>query len=264
MNADDLERSWDAAAMAAVAVAGEDGAPATEPVVPLVNGAVGLLLTFDRSPLAQQMATTGRAILATWDSRMALRGWTPLAADVRVEVMADVEGRWIDAGWLDPLLRAHPPSRTRLDTPLQRREHWWYVPRWLVTVTAVERVWALARREGPSSGLLAWHDGDGAVRSAVVEVGDWDTDPLLLAQLGGGTLDVRAPASVLARDVRTPDLDHDVALTVRGRLAGDRLHVDRRAGRAELGRPPSLRQRLAAARSLERDCRRALTAHGLR
>jgi hypothetical protein len=262
MNADDLERSWDAAALAAVAVVGEDGVPAPEPVVPLVNGAVGFALTFDRAPLARLLATTGSATLATWDSRLALRGWAPLAADVRVAVVADLEGRWIDDGWLDPLLRAHPPSRTRLDTPLQRREHWWYVPRWLVRVSSVERVWPLARRAGPSSGLLAWRHDDGAAGSTVVEVGDWDTDPLRLTPLGGGTLDMRVRASVLARDVRTPDLDHDVALTVRGRLDGDRLHVDSRAGRAELGRAPSLRQRLAAARSLERDCRRGLAAHG--
>jgi hypothetical protein len=207
------------------------------------------------------LVAAGRATLATWDPRLALKGWQPLAADVRVDIVEDRDAHWVDEGWLDPLLRTDPRSRVRLDTPLLRREHWWYLPRWVVTVTAIERVWPLARREGPQSGLLAWSHA-GTVAAEVVTVDDWDDDPLAVHLLGAaGGLDRAAGAAALqACDVRTPDLDHTVALSVRGRLDASLLHVLAREGQAELGRPPSLLRRLAEARALERACRRAIDA----
>lgn len=260
-----LHRSWGAAALAAVAVTDVEGGILLEPVVPLVNGGLGLVLSYDRTEFAQLLAAVGRATLTTWDSRLALRGWQPVAADVRLDVTADPDGRWVAEGWLDPLLQASPPERARLDTPLLRREHWWYVPRWLVTVTSVERSWPLARRMGPLTGLLAWDGGAGAVDAEVVEAEGWGDDPLRLRPLHRDDLDPphAAPAALLAQDVRTPDLDHIARLHVSGHLEGAHLHVGARRGQAELGAPPSLWRRLQEARALERACRRALAGvHG--
>lgn len=259
MSPADLGRAWDAAALGAVAVADDEGVLAAA-VTPVVNQGVGMLLPFDRTPLALALAAAGRATLATWDSRLALRGWTPLAADVRIDVVEDRDGRWVGDGWLDPLLRTHPPSRSRLDTPLLRREHWWYVPRWVVTVTAVEAVWPIARREGPGSALLASDDG-GAVAAAVVEVEEWDADPIRLRADGG--LPAGRGAALLAHDVRVPDLDQEAVLQVRGQLDGSGLHVAERSGSPILGPVPSLRRRFGQARALERSCREAIAAREL-
>jgi hypothetical protein len=258
-------QAWDAAALAAVAVAGTGGRAGEvllEPVVPVAaGGAVGLLLPFDRTALAEALAAAGHATLVTWDARLALRGWTALAAAVAVDVAADLDGAWVDEGWLQPLLRTHPPSRALLDTPLLRREHWWAVPRWRVTATRVLETWALPRRTGPDQALLAW---DGAAPSpsvAAVAAPAWTAEVVELAWLGGRALPESTGAvAALLHDVRVPDLDHECALHLGGRLDGGSLHVRSRTGSAALAAPPSLWRRLRDARARERSCRRAIEA----
>jgi hypothetical protein len=253
--------SWRRGALAALAVRDPVGGVTAEVVVPLADGEQPVVaLPFARTPLARATLTTGHAVLACWDSRLAEVGWRPLAASVRVEVAEDRDGRWLADGLLQQELRVHPPSRALLDTPLLRREHWWYVPRWILRVTDITSVWPLTRRAGLTSGLLVW-EGDGRrdLGAAVVEVPRWEGEQIPLAALpGGDPVEARGSAALLASDVRTPDLDHTAELRLRGRVEGSVLAVEQRTGAPALGPPPTLWARLTAARRLERACRSAI------
>ncbi|CAN5208082.1 hypothetical protein BH23ACT9_BH23ACT9_33040 [soil metagenome] len=257
MNEPALRDSWRLAALAAVATQAPDGGVIAEVVTPLAAGTDPVVaLSYDRSDLAQALRHSGQALLVCWDSRMAESGWRPVAATAVVEVIEDRDGDWVASGLLQQELMAHPPSRALLDTPLLRRENWWYVPRWIVRATEIDRTWGLGRREGADSGLLMWDDVDG-LRADVVTVDDWDTEEVAVRSTVGTDLaHALGPAALLATDVRTPDLDHTAELRLRGQLRGSAVHVTDREGAPVLGEPPGLWRRLQRVRRLERDCRR--------
>ncbi len=256
--------SWRLAALGAVATSAADGGIALEVVTPLnLDGDPAMALSFDRTPLARALRDSGRATLVCWDSRLAEVGWQPAAAEVTVDVIEDRDGDWVASGLLQQQLRTHPPSRGLLDTPLLRREHWWAMPRHIVRVTSITDVRPLRRRDGPTTGVLAWTPREGgglhSPRVAVVTVDDWEGQQVVVRSDDGDDLPTAAnTAALLASDVRTPDLDHTAELHLLGRLRDGVLEVEQRSGEPTLGPPPSLRRRMQAARRLERACCDAL------
>lgn len=262
MRASDLIESCELAAVAEVAYQRADGTVAAEPVVPLVlEGAPALALPFARASLARRLAETRDVALAVSDSRLAYRGWVPLGATGRVDVDVDVEGvRFQSSGLMGQELVKHPPSRLLMDTPILRREHWWYLPRWIVRWADVDRVRPVGRRNAPDHAVLAYAEA-GSIDVDTVTVAGWDAAEVPLTSLAGRRLgDLDAPAALLRHDFSVPDLDRWVWLTVGGRLARGRLRVDRREGDARVPPPRRLLGRLKALRDLERACRREIGA----
>lgn len=260
MSDDVLARACDRAAVAEVAYTDGHGHLRVTAVTPLVlEGAPVLALPYGRRALARDMGRSGGVALALSDSRLAYRGWEPLVASGPARVEEDSEGERFLAGLLDQELRKHPPSRALLDTPVLRREHWWYLPRWIVRL-APTHVRALARRDGPGDAVLAFMAG-GSVDVDTVAVEDWAADPVAVRSLAGHDVSgVRAPAVAFTHDFSIPDLERWVEHAVAGDLHHGRLHVSARTGTRALPKPLSLRGRLARLRDLERACRRELRA----
>lgn len=254
---------FDSCQLAAVGEVGyrrPDGTVGAEPVVPLVlDGVPALALTFARAPLARQLAESGEAALTLSDSRLAYRGWVPLGATGRVHVDVDPEGVGFQtSGLMGQELVKHPPSRLLIDTPVLRREHWWFLPRWIIRWVDVDRVLPVGRRSGPDEAVLAYAGG-GSIDVDTVAVDDWDAADIRVTSLAGRRLDeLTAPATLLVHDFSVPDLDRWSSLTVGGRLAGGRLRVKTRVGDARVSPPRRLLDRLRTLRDLERACRREL------
>lgn len=256
----DLADACDLAAVAEVAYRRTDGSVAVEPVVPLVlGGAPALALPFARTALARRLADAREAALALSDSRLAYRGWVPLGATGNVEVEEDPEGvRFHESGMMGQELRKHPPSRLLIDTPVLRREHWWYMPRWVVRWASVDRVRPVGRRRGRDEAVLAYAAA-GSVDVDTVAVDDWEAGEIAVTSLAGRRLDeLSAPAALHRHDFSLPDLDRWVSLTVGGRLGRGRLRVDVREGDATVPPPRRLLARMRALRDLERACRREI------
>jgi len=255
---EELVHACDRAAVAELAYTGHDGGVRVTAVTPLVfDGTPALALPYSERALVRALGASGDVALALSDSRLAYRGWQPLGMSGPVRVEEDAEGNRFQAHLLDQELRKHPPSRALLDTPVLRREHWWYVPRWIVRLTPA-RVRPLGRRTGPDEGVLAFAAG-GSVDVDTVAVEDWAADPVAVRSLAGHDVErVRAPAAVFTADFSVPDLERRVEYAVQGELRDGYLRPATRSGMRTLPRPLTLRGRLRRLRELERACRREL------
>lgn len=238
----------------------DDGRPDAVAIVPLVlDDDVVAALPFCEARVARQLAQVSTATLVCSDSRMALKGWSPCATRVAVDVTADLTGAWTWTGALDQEVRKHPPSRLLVDTAIQRREHWWYVPRWVVRLRPTGAAWPVARR-GPDDGVLFVADvGVPAARSVAVR--DWSAERVRTIPLDTATADLGGgPALLLAHDFSTPDQERTSRLVLRGDLDGHVLTVSEREGSLTLP-DTRLLWRLRTHYRLERACRAALAAY---
>jgi hypothetical protein len=250
------------AARAELAWRDADGALHATALVPLViDGVVSAALPFADTPLARRLGAATDAVLVCSDVRMARRGWQPLAVPVRVTVAADRTGEWTWTGALDQEVRKYPPSQLLIDTAIQRREHWWYVPRWLVRLEQSGPAAPIARRAAPDDGLLVADDGAGALRVWPVAVDGWEADRVVVTPLQEPDAPPRRGWALLfTHDFAVPDQERATAFAVTGTLAGRDLRVTARAGRRTLP-PPRLVGRLRDHVRFGRACRRELAAY---
>ena len=225
--------------------------PACAVLTPLrIGDRACFALTYDLSDLATQVGKSGELVVAFSDSRLAYKGWKPLAARVRCDVFADPEGALFQSKLLEQELRKHPPSRMLIDTPLMRREHWWYVPRWIVRVVEVLEVHPIKRRRTPSDALLMY-PGNGGITATTITVPDWSADAI---RLEPDEVLPNGPALVMKHDFSIPDLEDRSTYVVAGRLNNNVFQAERREGTVELGPRRKLIERLQAQRQLKRSC----------
>lgn len=250
------------AARAELAWRGADDVLDAIAILPLtIAGDVVAALPFASAGVARRLAGATAATLVFSDSRMALKGWSPCAVPVSVDVTADRAGDWTWTGALDQEVRKHPPSRLLIDTAIQRREHWWYVPRWVVRLRMTAEAGPVARRQGAADGVLFVDDGRWpSARSVAVE--EWGADVVRFTPLdaSAGPAPAAGPALLFGHNFSIPDQERASRVAVHGALDGPQLVVSRRAG--DLALPaPRLLDRLRAHYRLERACRRALAAY---
>jgi hypothetical protein len=236
---------------------------------PVIEATVGTPLLLDRGPAfaftyaesdrAHRIAASGRVVVVYSDARVSGSGWRPLAVVGRPLLTPDPDGAFFGDRLLEQELRKHPPSRALADSAMLRREHWWYLPRLIITVEvdAVEPV--RERAGGPSSALLARLDDDQLEVGSLI---DGEMDRLLTEDVDGGDEDVDGgaegvPATVFGHDF-TPDLEQRLTWSVRGRLVDDRLRITERVDRPRAATGLTLWQRLVRHRDLGRACRRNL------
>lgn len=238
-----------------------DGRLHATAIIPLViDDAVVAALPFARTTTARRLDRATAVTLVFSDSRMAWKGWSPCAVAVSVDVTADRTGEWTWTGALDQEVRKYPPSRLLIDTAIQRREHWWYVPRWVVRLEPTGPPRQVARRAGPDDGVLFTTGADGMTVD-IVAVDDWDADRvrvLPLARDGGDLRD--GPAVLFTHDFSIPDQERSTELVVSGVVDGSVLAAADRTGDQHLA-PPRLLDRLGRHYRLERACRRALAIY---
>jgi hypothetical protein len=257
-----LKTTAEMAAVAAFAYTGHDGTPRLIPVTPLLfDGVPAFTLTYARSGLAGEISASRRAALVFADSRLAYVGWTPLAVEARVEVLPDPEGEVFCEELLHQELRKFPPARQFADSPILQREHWWYLPRWIVRAVEAGDPHPVARRAGSDHGVLAYETGD-ILAAETVRVEDWDAGRIPVRSLAASdSLPEGSPAALLYHDFATPDMDPRTTFLAIGRLENGRLSVTDRGGSRELGKRSGLLARWRAQRDLERRCKAGIKEH---
>jgi len=250
------------AARAELAWRGADDVLDAIAILPLtIAGDVVAALPFAYAGVARRLAGATAATLVFSDSRMALKGWSPCAVPVSVDVTADRTGEWTWTGALDEEVRKHPPSRLLIDTAIQRREHWWYVPRWVVRLRVTAGARSIARRQGAADGVLFVDQGPRPAAHTVA-VEDWAADVVWLTPLdaSAGPPPSAGSALLFGHDFSIPDQERASRVALRGMLDGRQLTVSRREGDLKLP-APRLLDRLRAHYRLERACRRTLSAY---
>lgn len=257
-------RIWRQAGSGELAWLDADGVPSAATVVPLVErsdtGAAVpcVALTYDRAALATPPANATAVAFAVTDSRWLPGGTGALAAVGRVVVSADLSGEHFADDLLDQELRKYPPARAIADTPLLRRENWWYLPRVIVRLDRVDRVQELpARRDAGRDALIVRDDGTG-LRLDVASAADWSAPTV---DLGPGPLRGDGAPTLAHGHDHSPDRERWETWSVHGTLLGDRLEVAGRDGGPGLDPSPlRLMERLRHARALERGCKRGIAA----
>ena len=285
-----------AACLGEVGWVGPSGAYALA-VVPLVlGGRPAVALPYAWAEVVRPLAATGWAVLSLTDPRMTGPRWRSCALAGRTTLVDDVDGAVLVEQLLDQELRKHPPSRVLADSPLLRRENWWYLPRVLVQLE-VTRCDPLPPRTDPSAeAVLVTSRTDGVPRADVVTVPDWAARPLPVRAVDRGGLPVRdgrtgtgdgerpsrpggggptrsarataggpATAALLATDASVPDVErwpqHLLVGRWRGSGAGGELAVTAGpAGPPHLPPPLGLMARWRRQRDLERACREGIAA----
>lgn len=254
-----LATSVEAAAVAEL-VLGGSGAPAIEPVVPLLlDGAPALALTYASRELARRIERAPALALALAEPRMARIGWSPLVVPVRARVEPDPEGEVFVEHLLEQELRKHHPSVHLANSFLLQRENWWYLPRLIVRLEPLDEPAPILRREDRGHGLLAWTPPELDRPAALtVAVRDSSSERVRLDPPPDPAPEDGSHATLRLHDFEVPEMERSAALSLHGRLRGGALEVESRDGSAELGKRPGIIARWRSLRALERGCKRGL------
>lgn len=235
--------------------------PAALAAVPLVHeGLPCVALPYALAERAVGLRTATSAAFAITDARTSAQ---PAAAIGPIELVDDVTGDWFADELLPQELLKYPPSRAYADSPLLRREHWWWLPRIVVRLLRVDQVVELGTRHDPASDALLVRDDGSGLRLDVVAPANpasWEVPRLALRSRTG---ELRGDgARVLAfGHAYTDDLERWETWSVHGTLRGDELLVTDRDSTPLQDLPPlRLGQRIRRHRALERACRAGIAA----
>ena len=230
--------------------------PRATGVVPLVlDGRPAVALPWARVDDAREVAASPDAALVLSEPRLAGPSWRPMVLSGRCTLIEDGEAEVFPDRLLAQEVRKYPPSRALVDSPLLRRENWWYLPR-LVLVMDVVSAEPGTARSGPDDAVLAVDDDGLLVRT--VRVADWAADPLRLA---GAPATVSGPAVLVGQEISADAERWTVHRTI-GRYADGVLTDVVPAATRELERTPGLLTRVRRQRALEKACVSALRAAG--
>ena len=233
------------------------GPPRAIGVVPLLIGDQTVVaLPWAHEGNARAVAASDTAALVLSEPRLSGSRWEPLAVVGRPTLVEDGDGSLFTEKLLEQEVRKHPPSRALADSPMLRREHWWYLPR-LILLLDRPTVVPCGRRSGPSDAVLGVDDG--GLHIATVHVADWAAEPLELGDAPGG---VRGPAVLVGQEMSVPDMERWTVHTTTGHYADGRLTDVVPADSRALEPIPGLRARMRRQRALERGCVTALRAAG--
>ncbi len=258
----ELAETARAAAVAELAYLDGDGRVRARGITPLVlGGRPAFTLAYSGAALAEELRRSPEACLVFCDSRLALVGWKPLAARVRLEMMPDLDGELFREELLTEELSKYPPDRKLLDSMMLRRENWWYMPRFILHAAGVDGVEPVERRTSPNHAVLAWKDGYGGVSADTVEVEDWEGERIKVKPLSGRELPASDNAVLHRHDFTVPDMEQRISFLATGRMDNGRLSVARREGERSMGKPPGLIRRWREFRDLRKRCMAAIAEY---
>lgn len=246
-------------ALAVLAWVDGAGQPSAHGVVVLpFDGRPAVAFTYAQEALAREVAAaTGVAMVAV-DDRSTGPAFQPLLVRGRPKLLVDPTGTVFVADLLEEELRRFPPARVYADSPLLRREHWWYLPRLIVSVDPVtvqpmaarlrarDYVLVVAGLDGLAVAVARVNDEPATGGSLALQVVDHDPGP------------PPGPAVLFGQDASLPDLERWSQWQYRGTWDGDRFAVREAPERVGLGPIPTVWRRWRRQRDLERRCRRAI------
>lgn len=239
-----------------------DGTPRVRGVVPLVlDGRPVVAFLYADHEIAREAAASRQVLLVVAEPRSTSAAFTPTLLHARPTLHEDPEGDLYVGELVVQELRRFPPARVFADSPLLMREHWWYLPRLVVSLD-VEAAAPTTSREAPYDHLLAVaHDGTLVVRAAA-RVGEPGPEGQAAEVAVDGTPPGPGPALLFGQDASFPELERWTQWRWRGDWDGQALVVTEAPASTGLGPAPGLVQRWRRQRDLERRCTAAIPGPG--
>lgn len=239
-----------------VAWADRDGTPRAAGVLPLTRAGVPVIaLTLDRTALATSLAGADVVDLLVRDPRNTAEHWRPAGWRCRSRLVEDLDGAVYQEQLVLQELRRYPAARRYADSPLLAREHWWYLPRLIVELTAVDDLDPLPARGGAEDLLLVTVD-----RGRPVVGGAQASDGTLTPTWG--VPPAPGPGLVFGQDASFPDLEVWRTWQRPVTVTGGEVVPDEPLPDLALGGPPGLWQRWRDERAFASACRRGIAAWG--
>lgn len=261
MSTDGWQSAMNAAAVCEVFWQPAGGPVRAMAATPLLwNQRPTLALPFAQAATARGIATADSVSIVLSDPRLAGNAWRPLVVTGRPELIEDTSGDLFSGTLLMQELRKHPPSRTLADSPLLRREHWWFVLRLLISIEPAEFA-KPARREGGGTDAVLAGFGKG-IQVATVRAPHATTGSTRLTGLSDAALPAAGPAVLLQHDFSVPDRERECAKITTGEWDGESLRVAAQRGDTRLPGPLGLVARMRRQFRLSRECRKGLADIG--
>lgn len=148
---DSVTRTVHGSSLADVAWIDDDGGIRACGAVVLLWGETPVIaFSYAYADLARSIAASPQATFAFTETRSTSSTFVPGAISGRPALVEDYDGSIFTEELLEQELRRHPPARVFADSVLLRREHWWYLPRLIVTLD-VESLRPLPSRTIPDT-----------------------------------------------------------------------------------------------------------------
>ncbi|QBI54132.1 hypothetical protein [Streptomonospora litoralis] len=237
------------------------GGPAGIPVVPLVWDDLPCVALPMAHLDAVDTMTSGRASFAVSDPP-SQDAAAAVVASGPVDIRFDLEGKRFADHLLEQEIVKHPPTRLRADGLMARRENWWWMPRVLITLTAVEDVRPLPpRTRGDDALLVRPGPHGGAARVDTVTARAWPEPSgggeIELWRRDGSSLEGTGEPAFAFAHRHSPDFERWERWYRSGRAQGEVLTVTAGTGtpEPESPRPYNLLARYRNHREVVRACR---------
>lgn len=231
--------------------AGPEGAPVT-PL--MLDETPCVALPFAHKERAERIRAATEIVFSITDARSVRASMPALACHGRQRVVDDLSGELFTTKLVDQELVKYPPTRTLADSLLLRREHWWWMPRIVVSLAEPGREVELAPRTDPAGHAVLAAD-DAGLRVTTVSVQGTGTGTRLTALDGSPLRGDTGPASVVGHDF-ADDFERWESWVLFGRLYGSEMAIERRKGESTPGSGPlRLVERLRRHRRLAKECR---------
>ncbi|WFE45916.1 pyridoxamine 5'-phosphate oxidase family protein [Verrucosispora sp. WMMD1129] len=254
----DVRRAIQAATVGELAWLDRAGLPQARPVTPLLlDDRPAVAFPYAEVSFARRLAAAPVAALVVSDDRLTGRGWRPVAATGRPRLTEDRDGTLFAEQLLNQELRKYPPARALIDSPLLRREHWWYLPRLIVVLDVVTTIEVGARVGGVGEVLAVARDDQQLYVDSVTRP-DREGSRAVRVESLAGRVPANGPAVLLGHDFAAPDLERWTPWTTRGELTDGLLTVTAAPTRTAAAPPLGLWRRLTRQRRLARACQDAL------
>ncbi|GAB3262174.1 hypothetical protein [Arthrobacter pigmenti] len=261
---DSVTRTVHGSSLADVAWIDDDGVQAGGAVVLLWGETPAIAFSYAYADLARSIAAASQATFAFTETRSTSSTFAPGSITGRPSLVEDHDGGIFTEELLEQELRRHPPARVFADSVLLRREHWWYLPRLIVTLD-VEAFRPLPPRtpSGTTEYLLAVAV-DGRLETHLVRAAEGDSSrSLLLEPVAGGTLP-RGQAVLTGQDASFPDRQQWSTWQYRGFCTGSSaeagavLEVAESPETTGLEPVPSVWQRMRRQQKFGKACRKGI------
>ncbi|MBQ1050631.1 pyridoxamine 5'-phosphate oxidase family protein [Micromonospora sp. C51] len=255
----DVRRAIQAATVGELAWLDREGLPQARPVTPLLlDDRPAVAFPYAEAAFARRLAAAPVAALVVSDDRLTGPGWRPVAVAGRPRLTEDREGALFAEQLLNQELRKYPPARALIDSPLLRREHWWYLPRLIVVLDVVTTTAVGARVDGVGEMLAVARDDQQLYVDSVTRP-DHEGSKAVRVRSLAGRVPADGPAVLLGHDFSAPDLERWTPWTTRGELTDGVLTVTATPARTAVAPPLGLWRRLTRQRRLARACQDALS-----
>lgn len=250
-----MARVVQASSLAGLSWIGPTGLPNVCGVVALKwQDSPAIAFTYAAADRARELGRAPTVALTLTEPRSTADAFAASIIRGRPRLIEDLDGAVFAEKMLDQELRRYPPARRYADSPMLLREHWWYLPRLILTIDVDELRPMPVRSESADHVLVV--GAQGRISAHPVRIEPERAGPSTIAYVPlGSDVPPDGHAVLFGQDASFPDLEQWTTWCFRGDCVDGRFEVDEEPARTRLEPVPSVWQRVRREAAFARACR---------